>query len=190
MTIRYAILCHADKANELLMSGEIELDESYFGGHRKGNRGRGAAGKVPVFGILTRGGKAYVEVVPNVQAQTLLGIAVKKVRHGSVVYADKYKTYDSLMCCGHRHLNVDHSSRFCDGKVHINGLGGFWSWAKERLFKHHGVSAKNFPLYLKELEFRYNHREESIFEPLVRFLSDLVPELPPTLQASGSQREI
>ena len=106
MTIRYAILCHADKANELLMSGEIELDESYFGGHRKGNRGRGAAGKVPVFGILTRGGKAYVEVVPNVQAQTLLGIAVKKVRHGSVVSADKYKTYDSLMCCGHRHLNV------------------------------------------------------------------------------------
>ena len=190
MTIRYAILCHAADANELLMSGEIELDESYFGGHRKGNRGRGAAGKVPVFGILTRGGKAYVEVVPNVQAKTLLGITVKKVRRGSVVYTDKYKTYDSLMCCGYRHLNVDHSSRFCDGKVHINGLEGFWSWAKERLFKHHGVSAKNFPLYLKELEFRYNHRDESIFESLVGFLSDLVPELPPTSLASGSQREI
>jgi transposase len=102
MTIRYAILCHAADANELLMSGEIELDESYFGGHRKGNRGRGAAGKVPVFGILTRGGKAYVEVVPNVQAKTLLGITVKKVRRGSVVYTDKYKTYDSLMCCGYR----------------------------------------------------------------------------------------
>src|SRR5271168_5397405 len=33
---------------------EVELDESYFGGHRKGNRGRGAAGKIPVFGILKR----------------------------------------------------------------------------------------------------------------------------------------
>ena len=103
----------------------------------------------------------------------------QKVRRGCVVYTDKYKVYDSLMCCGYRHLNVDYSSRFCVGKVYINGLEGFWSWAKERLFKHYGASAKNFPLYLKELEFRYNHREESIFEPLVRYLSDLVPELPP-----------
>ena len=39
------------------LSGEIEVDESYFGGRRKGKRGRGAAGKVPVFGILKRGGK-------------------------------------------------------------------------------------------------------------------------------------
>ncbi|MBX3301006.1 MAG: transposase [Nitrospira sp.] len=39
------------------MSGEIEVDESYFGGVHKGQHGRGAAGKVPVFGVLTRGGK-------------------------------------------------------------------------------------------------------------------------------------
>ena len=34
-----------------MLSGEIEVDESYFGGKRKGKRGRGAAGKIPVFGI-------------------------------------------------------------------------------------------------------------------------------------------
>ena len=183
---------------------------------------RGAAGKVPVFGILTREGKVHVEVVPNVQAETLLGITVKKVRRGSIVYTDKYKAYDSLMFCGYRHLNVDHSSRFVDGKVHINGcephgwrrqsfakiillsalitsnqeptlsVEGFWSWAKERLFKHHGISPKHFPLYLKELEFRYNHRFELIFEQLVAYMSDFVPELPgeevPPL-SSTSQRE-
>lgn len=147
---------------------------------------------VPVFGILTREGKVHVEVVPNVQAETLLGITVKKVRRGSIVYTDKYKAYDSLMFCGYRHLNVDHSSKFVDGKVHINGLEGFWSWAKERLFKHHGISPKHFPLYLKELEFRYNHRFELIFEQLVAFMSDFVPELPgeevPPL-SSTSQRE-
>lgn len=42
--------------------GKIELDESYFGGHRKGKRGRGAAGKVAVFGILKRGGKVNTQV--------------------------------------------------------------------------------------------------------------------------------
>ena len=178
MVIRHAILAHAADGMEIIHSGEFELDESYFGGKRKGNRGRGAAGKIPVFGILTRGGRAYVEIVPNVRAETLLGITVKKVRRGSVIYTDKYKAYDSLMCCGYKHLSVDHSSRFSRGKVHINGLEGFWSWAKERLFKHHGISPRWFPLYLKEVEFRYNHREENIFDDLVRFLSDIIPELP------------
>ena len=33
------------------VAGEVEVDESYFGGVRKGTRGRGAAEKVPVFGL-------------------------------------------------------------------------------------------------------------------------------------------
>jgi len=53
--IRFSILSHAGDAEELL-GGEIELYESYFGGKRKGKRGRGAAGKVPVFGIMERNG--------------------------------------------------------------------------------------------------------------------------------------
>jgi hypothetical protein len=46
-------------AEAVPFAGEIEVDESYFGGVRKGPRGRGAAGKVPVFGLLKRGGKVY-----------------------------------------------------------------------------------------------------------------------------------
>ena len=52
-----------DSETSFTLSGEIEMDESYFGERRKGNRGRGAAGKTPVFGILERGGKVRVEVV-------------------------------------------------------------------------------------------------------------------------------
>jgi len=144
-TIRMAILSHAADA-AILLGGEIELDESYFGGRRKGNRGRGAAGKVPVFGILERKGIVQVGVVPNVTAGTLLGLTVNKVRRGSIVYTDKFRSYDSLMFCGYRHLKVDHGKYFSSGKVTINGLEGFWSWAKERLMKHHGVSKQQFPL--------------------------------------------
>ena len=43
--------------------GKIELDESYFGGTRKGTHGRGAAGKVAVFGLLKRGGKVYTQII-------------------------------------------------------------------------------------------------------------------------------
>jgi transposase len=174
-TIRYSILAHASDAKEL-MDGEIELDECYFGGRRKGNRGRGAAGKVPVFGILERNGKVLVTVVPNVTAQTLIGLTVKTVRRGSIVYTDKFRSYDSLMFCGYRHLKIDHAKRFSLGKVYINGLEGFWSWAKERLIKYHGVSKEYFPLYLKELEFRYNYRHTDIFEIVSNYLCDLVPK--------------
>src|SRR5512136_556314 len=90
LTIRMAILTHAADA-DMLLGGEIELDESYFGGRRKGNRGRGASGKVPVFGILERKGVVQVSVVPNVTTTTLMSLTVRKVRRGSVVYTDRFK---------------------------------------------------------------------------------------------------
>jgi len=173
--IHFSILSHAGDA-ERLLGGEIELDESYFGGKRKGKRGRGAAGKVPVFGILERDGVVQVTVVPDVSAETLLGLTVKKVRRGSVVYTDKFKSYDSLMFCGYRHLSVDHQKRFSSGKAYINGLEGFWSWASERFIKHHGVSKEHFPLYLKDLEFRYNNRHSDIFDKIANYLCDPVPK--------------
>ena len=173
-TLRMAILAHAAGADELL-GGEVEADESYFGGKRKGKRGRGAAGKVPVFGILERDGQVWVEVVPNVRAETVLKLTVKKVRHGSLVYTDRFQIYDALMFCGYRHLKLDHGKYFPQGRVYINGLEGFWSYAKERLIKHHGMSPARFPLYLKEQEFRYNHRDQDIFPIMTQYLCDLVP---------------
>jgi len=174
--IRQAILSQYNDY-ELLLKGEVEADEAYFGGNRKGKRGRGAASKVPVFGILERNGLVSVDVVPDVRAKTLLDMTIKKVRRGSIVYTDKYHSYDSLMFCGYRHLNLDHKKFFASGKVYINGLEGFWSFAKERLLKHHGVSKEKFPLYLKELEYRYNHRHKNLFVLLTKLLARFVPNL-------------
>lgn len=172
--LRRSILAQ-DEMGRRLLRGEVEADEAYFGGRRKGRRGRGAAGKVPVFGILERGGRVQVEVVPDVQATTLLHQTLKKVRRGSIVYTDRYRGYDTLMFCGYRHLRVDHRYRFTRGKVYVNGLEGFWAYAKERLIKFHGVSKKYFPLYLKELEYRYNHRHHPLFDRLVQNLCQFVP---------------
>ena len=174
--IRTAIIANASDGSELL-GGVVEMDESYFGGRRKGKRGRGAAGKVPVFGILERNGVVKVEAVNDVKARTLLDLTVKTVRRGSIVYTDKFAGYDSLMFYGYRHVNIDHKKFFANGKVYINGVEGFWSYAKERLIKFHGISKKKFPLYLKEMEFRYNNRDKSLFNLLTQNLCNLVPEL-------------
>jgi transposase len=167
----------ASQAEDGFFKGEIEMDESYFGGRRKGKRGRGAAGKVPVFGIYERNGTVRVEVVKNVTAESLLNMTIKTVRRGSIIYTDKFRGYDALMFCGYRHLRIDHKRRFSSGKVYINGVEGFWSYAKERIIKFHGVSKKKFPLYLKEMEFRYNNRHQNLFPLLVQKLCNLVPDL-------------
>lgn len=171
-TIRKSIV--SDSPDKYLLGGEIEMDETYFGGRRKGKRGRGAAGKVPVFGILERNGVAKVEVIKDVTAESILGLAVKTVRRGSIVYTDKFKGYNSLMFCGYRHLRIDHAKKFSSGKVYINGLEGFWSFAKKRIIKFHGVSKEKFPLYLKEMEFRYNNRKTSLFPLLVKSICQLI----------------
>ena len=174
--LRYSILASAHDGQDLL-AGEIELDESYFGGRRKGKRGRGAAAKVPVFGILERNGVVRVEVVKDVSARSLMEHTIKTVRRGSIIYTDKFRSYDALMFCGYRHLRVDHGRRFCSGKVYINGLEGFWSYAKQRLAKFHGVSKEKFPFYLKEMEFRFNNRNHDLFELLAQNITNLVPNL-------------
>ena len=63
--LREMIAYYLEQEAHEIFDGAVELDESYFGGARKGKRGRGAAGKVAVFGILKRGGKVYTKVVLN-----------------------------------------------------------------------------------------------------------------------------
>ena len=113
-----------------------------------------------------------VSIVQDVSAESLMTETVKRVRRGSIVYTDKWRGYDSLMFCGYKHLNIDHRYKFKQGKVYINGIEGFWSFAKERLIKHHGISRQKFLYYIKEMEWRYNNRGKDLFEYLVDLMLD------------------
>lgn len=145
------------------LSGEIEVDDAYFGGRRKGNRGRAASGKTLVLGMLERKGKVFTTLPSNLSVEELLASIRNKAEKGSVFYSDTFRSYKSLFVFG-RHLSLNHAKEFTKGKVHINGLEGFWSFAKERMLKYHGISKKHFALYLKELEFRYNHRDQDLLK--------------------------
>lgn len=148
---------------EMFSSGEVEVDESYFGGKRKGNRGRGAAGKVAVFGILKRNGKVYTIPVPDVSAKTLRQIIKQRVPEGSTVYSDQFKSYDGLVTHGYKHYRINHDEELVKNKKrHINGIENFWGFAKTKLRRYYGVRRSHFSLYLKEMEFRYNHRNENM----------------------------
>ena len=143
--------------DETPFSGEIEVDESYFGGRRKGKRGRGAAGKVPVFGLLKRGGKVYTKIIPNAKATTLMPIMQERILPDSVVYTDCLSSYNVLDISCFKHYRINHSELFADRKNHINGIENFWNQAKRHMRKFNGVPTDHFHLYLKECEWRFNN---------------------------------
>lgn len=140
-----------------VFDGSVELDESYFGGVRKGKRGRGAAGKVVVFGLLKRGGKVYAKVVDNARTATLMPVIQRKIAPDSVVYTDSFGSYDALDVSQFHHVRINHSREFAHGRNHINGIENFWNQAKRILRKYNGVPRQSFPLFLKECEFRFNY---------------------------------
>jgi transposase len=156
--IRQVIVARLDGLAEEMFGGEIELDESYFGGVRKGKRGRGAAGKVVVFGILKRGGKVYTKVVDDTKTNTLMPIIMRKIVPDSIVYTDSYRSYNALDVSDFHHHRINHSTHFAEHSFnHINGIENFWNQAKRVLRKYNGVPKNHFNLFLKECEFRFNY---------------------------------
>ena len=152
--LREIIAWQLDEASPL--AGEIEADESYFGGKRKGKRGRGAAGKVPVFGILKRGGKVYTKMIPNARSDTLMPIINRMIVPDSIVYTDTWASYNALDISDFHHVRIHHSKLFADRDNHINGIENFWNQAKRVLRKFNGVPKHHFHLFLKECEWRFN----------------------------------
>ena len=156
--IREEIARQTEHEAQELFDGEIELDESYFGGARKGKRGRGAAGKVAVFGLLKRGGKVYTKIIDNTRTDTLMPIIKGKIIPDSIVYTDCYHSYNALDVSEFHHFRINHSTHFAEHKFnHINGIENFWNQAKRVLRKYNGIPKENFYLFLKECEFRFNH---------------------------------
>ncbi len=169
--IRRSIALYCE--SESPFTGEIELDESYFGAKRvRGKRGRRACGKTIVFGVYKRNGKVYTEIVPNCSRKTLYAIIKGKVDAASVIHTDGFRTYDGVVDLGYqKHYRINHSAdEFAIGTNHINGIEGFWGFAKVRLVKFRGMRKSTFYLHLKECEFRFNYRKENLYSTLLKII--------------------
>ena len=155
--LRELIAFQIEQEAHEVFDGEIELDESYFGGSRKGKRGRGAGGKVPVFGLLKRGGKVYTKIIKDASSKSLMPIIEEKIIPDSIVYTDSWRGYNALDVSDFKHFRINHSVLFADEKNHINGIENFWNQAKRHMRKFNGVPKVSFELFLKECEWRFNN---------------------------------
>jgi transposase len=172
LRIRQRVAAECERASPY--SGcEVEVDESYFGARRvRGKRGRGASGKTIVFGIFKRNGCVYTEVVPDCRKRTLQAVIRGRVALDTVIHSDGWRGYDGLVDVGYaKHFRVDHGhNQFVRGPHHVNGIESFWSFAKRRLQKFNGVSARTFYLHLKECEYRFNNRDNNLARELLKLL--------------------
>ena len=171
--IRFRIFQYCQLQSPL--SGEVEVDESYFGARRvKGKRGRGAYGKTIVFGIFKRNGKVYTEIVPDCRKTTLQAAIRGRVDLESVIHSDGWRGYNGLVDLGYKkHFRVHHGkNEWVRGKVHINGIESFWAFSKTRLSRFRGIHKTTFNLHLKECEFRFNHRGKNLYLLLLKIIKN------------------
>ena len=148
-----------------IFTGEVEIDETYIGGKRRGdNQGRPAEGshKVPVIGIVERKGKIEAKVVSNVKRSTVMPLITKNVARKTMIYTDEYIAYDKVQDAGFNHIKCNHAAgEYVVGNAHTNTIEGFWSLVKRGIGGvYHAVSPKYLQSYLNEYQFRYNHRND------------------------------
>lgn len=137
------------------LHGKVEADETYIGGRRRGTR-RGRPGadshKVPVFGMVQRGGNVVARTVPNAKAATLLPHMVERVLPKTTIFTDELSSYNGVRRLGYAHRRCHHSVKvYVSGDAHTNTIEGFWSLVKRGIGGvYHSVSAKHLQSYLSE----------------------------------------
>lgn len=161
-------LYHQAAEKLVALSGTLEMDETMFGGKRSGKRGWGAQGKHMVFGIYQRDGKVITVPISSRAWNTLTPLIAKHTATGSLYYTDNWHAYAFLPIRGN-HVVVRKEKGIPKGRDHLNGIEVFWSYAKHWLYPYRGVPKQYFHLYLKETEWRFNHRDENLV-PLLKHL--------------------
>lgn len=173
-----------------LLSGIVEMDETYIGGKpRKGNdrdddvdggntstRGRGTK-KTPVVGMVERGGKVKVEKATKytLKSKDLNELIRKNINPiGSVLVTDEYRGYNkasSLL----KHYQINHQIAYAVGSIHTNTIESFWAIVKRGVIgQFHRVSAKYLDKYLDEFCFRYNAREMDANAVFVNVIENMI----------------
>lgn len=178
-SVRAALMAQALDADRIFASG---LGSSL--GTARGKRLQHGPGGGPqrslVFGVIPYGKLAFVDLLPDLTGETIIHLKttfhLKTAYLGGIVYTDKYKKYDALLTCDPEIRELAHAPH-TDSSLYIDGQKGFWHFAKKRLKSSRRVSCKHLALYLKEIEFRFNYRDEDMFSRIAACLCGLVPRL-------------
>ena len=155
-----------DESDGPKFSGEVEADESFYGGkesnkHKNKRVSNYRMKKTTVAGIVERGGRVQATVVEIPWKSQLLAPIRTRVLPRTMIFTDEANHFGGLRNMGFQHRRVNHSQGvYVDGDVHTNTIEGFWSLTKNGIRGvYHNVSAKYLQMYLNEYAFRFNRRK-------------------------------
>lgn len=180
--IRFAILAHATDARQFI-GPETRLDSFFKGTRLTGGPAKMHMDNIPVYGILGGNEYVFIDLVPNLNAETLfhfhLNFHLRLKRSGNLIFSAPYKDYSTLLLCGNDHLPYGCIRRDEDPLPLEQDTRQFRSWLQNSIRRFRGVSCQRFPLYLKELEFRFNNRHKSLAPIIAAYLCDFVHKVLP-----------
>jgi transposase-like protein len=150
-----------------MLSGIIEIDETYVGGKRKGVYA-GKKAKTPVIGMRERGGDLKLRKVPYATSEVVKDLMTEHVsKDARVIMTDDSVIYPFAMKgTGLKHRTVTHSkgeyARYTkSGTIHTNTVESAFSLLKRGIIgTYHQLSPKHMQRYLHEFEWRFNRRKE------------------------------
>jgi len=142
-------------------TGIVELDECYIGGKCRGKRGRGAGNKTPVVGVRERGGKVHFQIMHKITGKNIREAVHQYVDTNSeMVIADQLNAYDQL-AAEFTTDRINHTREYVRGKIHTNSIESIWAIIRRQVHgTHHRMSPQYLPLYLSEISYRFNHRDD------------------------------
>jgi len=169
-----------------LLSGRVEVDETFFGGEEPGVPGRGALGKTLVAIAVElhelRGyGRARMSIIPNAEAQSLRSFLLSTVEPTSTVVTDGWGAYPRA--CADSFVHEPHPISGSGHKAHelLPAVHRVASLSKRWLLSTHqgGVGADHLQAYLNEFCFRFNRRRSRarglLFYRLLQYAAGAVP---------------
>jgi transposase len=175
----------------------VEIDEMFHGGRAKNGSGRRMNGdkrKTPVLGIVERKGRAVARTIEAARSREVLPLIRKYVMPISTIFTDESVIYDgvsNLRDTCHTHKRINHSKDvYVMGDVHTNSVEGLWSLVKNNIRgAHHAVSAKYLQMYLDEICFRYNRRQDTHQPMFIAFLQQ-ISKAPVTAKSSVADQAV